>query len=659
MKGNAFRGDQTEQINLGTDVDISSDGNRIVITGDGLDTRSTTNPQIESRYPQIQVYDWNNSTSTWDEVDTLYSPDADSTGAIPLQSNYAKNGCAFGAVASLSSDGSKLIASAPGNALTSAGRLLEYEFVSSGSGSSGSGSTWLNVSGEVYSSLDLTGQTSSDDGDQYRCFLTASGFSDVISNTATIQVTESGVSGVSSTRPSLLFDRNATQNSFPWTIWKATGKNWTYPGWDLIKEQTQWEYSSDNLFTTATTDGADSLGANASGSYSYQVSGRTDAIWNYYLVAVPPSHEDYLQDGDSYNNDSYFSSAASLLQYATELYSPLSSSSNAKQLNSPFTADYFTQFQDTESDDGTWNRSARFRTRVVLSRMVNGVEEQVVTNYSEWSEWRSDPAGNVINEDIDTIFTTHPTNITLLPTDNPPTPSTLSVAQSLSSTAVIAGTNKRYAWVLGANNFNIADTLTHNVVNPQNLSNRSQFTDSLGIKLDMIKFSAAKDHTLRCIGAADWKKAVSSNAVSLNILTTDNANVQLTAMEGDFTGLVQLGILQFDPIFSVQDLATGGTLHNNVSKLDINTNGDAFFTGGMLNVYWETSDSYGVSDEDWSLYRIDNVSVTDSSYATPQINNAGNVSVRVCWRFYDMDIALDSNTYQNVTTVWSNWMYIS
>lgn len=665
IKGSGFRGDQTADQRLGTDVDISSDGSRIVITSDGLDTRSTTNPYIESYYPQIQVYDWNSTTASWDQVGRVYAPNADSTGLIPAPAyTLAGNGCAFGAVASLSSDGTKLIASAPGNALSAAGRLLEYEFVSSGSGSSGSSSTWLNVTGAVYSSLDLAGQTASNDGDQYRCFLTASGFSDVISNTATIAVTESGVDGVTSTAPSLLFDRNVTQNNYPWTVWKATGKNWTYPGWSLIKEEAQWEYSSDNLHTIQTK-----MAASSNGPAAGYGSGRS-GTWNYYLVAVPPTDSDYLNisEWSTSLSGSLYDDGQSHLNYLTALYNPFSLTNDPVQVNEPMTADFYTKWYDTISDTGKWNRSARFRTRAVLTRTINGVEEQATTNFSEWSNWRSDPAGNIIDENINSIFTIHPQDITIIPNNNDPTSmsGTLDPLPKLEAEAELAGNNKRYAWYIANDGigFDIIKSLTHDRGDYAYLAPyTSQFDGSMSMNLRMIKFSGAKSHTLRCLGAADWKKAVPSDAGNLTVSTTDNTNVKLTAMGGNFTGIVQLGLLRFDPIFSVQDLATGGTLHNDVTRdgNGINSDGDAFFTGGNLHVFWETSSSYGAStsQDDWARINYTNSSVTNSNYPMPQISDAGNVSVRVCWRFVDMDLRLVSNTYQNVTTVWSDWIYIS
>jgi hypothetical protein len=518
------------------------------------------------------------------------------------------------------------------SATVPAGSTLNYQWQKYNT----STTAWDDVSGAVYRNLSLTNLASSDDGSRYRCFLTSTGHSDFISSEAIISVSDSGVQGVTSTAPTLLFDRNTSSN-LGVAIFKGSGKNWTYPGWTLIKEETYWEYSHSNLGFTSTTTGKSSFPT------------RSGDTWNYYLVGVPGVYESHFPNLE-------MDTGLASIYAVTGLHGTLISGSSPTHWADNENFEH-TSWNDTVSDSGKWNRAARFRTRVVLTRTINGVEEQATTNWSQWSNWRSDPAGNILDETSPTVFTTQPSTNTI----------TLPVAGgTLTNSAQIAGSNKRYAWSLGLRNYDIRGTLSHDT--SSNVS--SQFIDLLNLSIDSPKLSAVGTYDLRCLGAADWNKATYSNATPLVLESTDNSNVIITEMGGNLTGTLStfvstsngytssiVGVATFEGTWETsggtsENFTDGGIL---VSSSNFHTS--TIFRDGGIDIRLEQTTSYGsTSGVNW-----DHVWTKTQTYQSNGGHNRllwnANLTSRIRWRLNNITLLIDGTNYTNVTSVWSDWIY--
>ena len=538
---------------------------------------------------------------------------------------------------------------------------------------------WDNVTGGVYSSLSLSGLTTSNDGEKYRCYLTSSGHSDVISNEATINVASGGIQNVTSTAPTLVFDRAESNKNSPhgsnWSlpfsggIWKATGKNWTYPGWTLLYEEVEWEYSHDNLLTTKTKSGTITSTATRTGD------------WNYYLVGVPPAQSTKDNATNVLRNE-IRSNADFILKEDNATF--ISYPPNVEDLpegsditNSTFGRQYFTSWADTISDVGKWNRSARVRTRVVLTRTVNGVEEQATSNWSEPSEWRSDPAGNVISSVTPTAFTSHPTATGTL--TYTPDPSENHFAFSVA--AAIAGTNKRYHWVRenasGDLDFDIIGTIGNEIVDTVPTVSTDTFTGPIYYP----KFPQVGEHTIKCMGAADWNKATLSNGVTMTIKSTSDSVAKLLTMTGSVEYMTGRGksYCKIGGTFGLEGNATfsdeyfenltfiGGmaTGYPNQTADNVSSNSG---TPGESGVQFriEVSEDYGATSgsASWTPY-TDNFhngfpfeDISGAGLACPQMTNLNNqLSFRFSYRFENVNLSLNGTTYSGVTTIWSDWLY--
>jgi len=659
MKGSEFRGDQAEDQRLGTDVDISSDGSRIVITSDGLDARSNTNPVIAYRYPKIEVYDWNSSTSSWDEVGTIYAPDADSTGQIPqyVQYNsYAKNACAFGAVASLSSDGLKLIASAPGNALTAAGRLLEYELTSAGSGSgsgSGSSSSWSDISGAVYSTLELTALDASNDGDQYRCYLTSTGHSDVISNTAILSVPATGVAGVSSTKPGIFFDRNWS-DTYKVGLWRGTGKNWNYEsaGWSLIEEETEWEFDSLNQGDwTITKRGSSSLPT------------RGGNVWRYGLMDVPPQENPGLAQ-----NYRYSSQVAG--QYVTVVdNSGNSGYNNEDELITQLDMNSWTYWSNPTTQSGKWNRAARFRTRVVIERFQNNQEQQATTEWSEWSDWCADPGGKQFTNQ-NTIFVNNPAEGTTSATTVELLPTSANQNDHVEFYADIAGTNKRYLWKYN-DTYDVTKWTGFTLSNTNNADSRIA-----RLKTYFLTTADVGTRYLRCLGAADWNKATLSQPATILVRDTNDGEtypLAVSSMSGksvtqywSASGQQKYGTQFYCPKLIISKRDPDNSSDPNASEeLDFTgfygatpSETKNYIKNGQIVYWYEYANSYGSNYGNLFYYHsTDTVNINSTGDFELPHWNTGYQQIRWRWRFVGVDITLGNVVHSSITTVWSPWEY--
>lgn len=515
------------------------------------------------------------------------------------------------------------------SATVPAGSTLNYQWQKYNT----STTAWDDVSGAVYRNLSLTNLASSDDGSRYRCFLTSTGHSDVISNEAIVAVSDSGVQGVTSTAPTLLFDRSTSSN-LGVAIFKGSGKNWTYPGWTLLKEETYWQYSHSNLGFTATADGKMSFPT------------RSGDTWNYYLVGVPGVYESHFPNLE-------MDRGLDSIYYVTGSHGTLISGRSAIHWadNEGFE---HTGWYDTVSDSGKWNRVARFRTRVVLTRTINGVEEQATTNWSQWSNWRSDPAGNIIDETSPTVFTTQPSTTTI----------TLPVAGgTLTNYAEIAGSNKRYAWSLGLRNYDIRGTLSHDT----NSNVSFQFMDSLNLSIDAPKLSAVGTYDLRCLGAADWNKATYSSGVTPLVLeSTDHASVNITAMDANLSGYqtepngygsTYLGVATFEGTWETP----GGTPENFSDGSNmVSSNAfatSAIFKDGGIDIWLEQTTSYGsTSGVNWDHVWTKTQTYQSNGGHTRHTWNA-NLTSRIRWRLNNITVKINGTDYTNVTSVWSDWIY--
>lgn len=491
---------------------------------------------------------------------------------------------------------------------------------------------WDDISGGVYSSLSLTGLTSDDDGNRYRCYLTSTGLSDVISTEAVVNVAESGVTGVTSTAPSLIFDRSASSNYLT-SVFKGTGKNWSYPGWTLVKEESEFQYSTDNLYSTAYKTGKTSFPSRS-------------GTWNYYLMMVPPNDDSFTAN-DYYNNVPF-----SIQSYAANFIGP--DATTIDTLDPPIRDNHYTSWNSTVSTSGRWNRSARMRTRVVLTRYVNGVEEQATTNWSAWSNWRSDPAGNVINENSSTVFTTQPSvsAITITPGDD--------IDYDLQSSAEIAGSNKRYRW--GIRRAGIFDADIRGLLSNDTrefVADGDQFDESLDLEIRRIKFGGVGSHDLACLGAADWNKAALSNIIALTVDSTDKPTTcVMREMGGSWIYSHTVGGWIFRESGKVSNSNTG-TL-TSFDQLTNDNGGNVVYVSGKVDVYIEQASGYGggSSTNSWDYNYSHTYDInSDGTYAQSLNNYSNNYNYRATWRFRDMTISVNGTAVSDVTSVWSNWIY--
>lgn len=525
------------------------------------------------------------------------------------------------------------------SATVPAGSTLNYQWQKYNT----STTAWDDVSNGVYRNLSLTNLASSDDGSRYRCFLTSTGHSDVISNEAIVAVTDSGVQGVTSTAPTLLFDRSNSQN-YGVALFKATGKNWTYPGWSLIKEEVYWEWSSDNLGEVNVID--DGMGSFAS---------RAGSVWNYYLAGVPTVYD----TNNSINNE--ISSTWVGANYSlTEGY--------LNEIKTTYGGNYWldnegfrhTGWRDTVSDDGKWNRSARVRTRVVLTRTINGVEEQATTNWSQWSNWRSDPAGNIIDETSPTVFTTQPSTTTITISPN------ATNGGYLTNSAEIAGSNKRYAWSLGGYNYNIQKKLAHFY----GTNTSSQFTDSLNLGISNLKLSGVGTYDLKCLGAADWNKATYSNPTPLVVESTNNSGVIITNMDADLIDYINsepngdgsfTSTLMRALKLKGQWKDSSGTVESFDDLFSYTQSLTKYFFSGYVDIVVEQSSSYGSSNAEanWGAFYTATQTYNAAGVVSNRLiwNNYSGTSFRARWRFVNMTLTVNGTDYANVTSVWSDWIY--
>ena len=503
---------------------------------------------------------------------------------------------------------------------------------------------WDDISGGVYSSLSLTGLTSDDDGNRYRCYLTSTGLSDVISTEAIVNVSESGVTSVTSTAPSLIFDRSESElTSF--AIFKGTGQNWNYPGWTLVKEESQFQYSSDNLQTkNYVTENPTSLPTRG-------------GTWNYYLLAAPPQRNDYLTAEYYYSN----------IPYLLQVYgATFVSGGELVNYEPPRNGSEYTLWTNATTSAGRWNRSARMRTRVIIRRYVNGVEEQATTNWSAWSNWRSDPAGNIIDENSSTVFSTQPTpnNITITPA--------ASTSANLIATAEIAGTNKRYRWGIrraGYLDLDLRGFLSHDERNVAGL--HTQTDAGLYVNVLYTKFSAVGMHDLACLGAADWNKAALSNIVALTVDSTNHPTTCVMREMGGvfaYTGFNDANgnyVMQryFYETGKVSSSNTGTEISFDGFQNNAGTN--VVYKSGDVDYKIEQSSTYGTgsASDSWeSVFsgteHLKSVSVdADGSLIDDRPILSSGYSYRAAWRFKGVTIDLGTSIVNNVYSVWSDWIY--
>ena len=498
--------------------------------------------------------------------------------------------------------------------------------------------TFTDISGATNSSHELTSLTSADDGKVFRCVLSSDSFSSVSSNEVTVTVASSGVSGVTSSKPGLLFDRNFS-DTYSVGLWRATGGNWSYTnaGWTLVREQTKWEYSSTNLGTTTTLTGGSSL-PSRNGSFTYG------------LMGVPPKVTD-LEDSYDYQNSSSVPS-----HYVSIVDSD------------DFDVSEWVYWSSPNSAAGMWNRAARFATRVILQRFVNGVEEQVTTDYSEFSDWRSDPGGNIFTTQ-DTVFTTQPTpagtagSHTMYPGDT----HTLS--------AVISGTNKRYLWQVN-NSFNENDWFT----GEETSDGRFYADDSLLLRASNSTLLDVGTHTVKCLGASDWNKAVFSSSRTIILPSTDDSSsspISVSEMDG-FTAysiygingnsnsssssgfwIPQIKLMKAGSVFI--DLTASSSSGYSVNPY----RSQKHFRNGKFKFIFEYATNYGSgSGATWQhLQSVTKNIDSDGDWMPPSAYAySGYGQIRVKWKMEDVDVNEDYDTYAassstNLTTVWSDWSY--
>lgn len=514
------------------------------------------------------------------------------------------------------------------------------------------GSTWSNVSGQLYSSFSLANLTTSDSGSVYRCYLTSGTYDDVISTEAVVTVSSTGVYGVTATKPGITFLRSVSDNK-GFSCWQATGKNWTYNGWTLIKEQTQWEYDSLNRgdWTIVRT-----------GMESY--ASRSDSIWRYGLVGVNPnpSHFD-----NNYNHTIGLFTNSGSYSVTTQ-----NQTNSQNDLTDQLDVDEWTYFSDPSSPYGKWNRAARFRTRVILQKFENNVETQVTTEYSEWSDWCADPGGNTFS-DQSTVFTTQPTAGTLYPGD------------VLDLSCEIAGTNKRYLWK-SENSYEKNDWFAFNWYSTSSDTHNAASAD-LTVSGHHLGLSDVGLKTIKCLGASDWNKASFSNSVSMSIPSTSDTDTTPVVVDGmgisvkygyqNYTGTISYSGTNYYIIPHIK-LKQGtdrslDMLNTNygMSPYHTATNfGKIVMSNGIVRVNYEYTDSYS-SNAEYQYYGTLNQYIGADGRWIPSTgyvqtmgvsNNYATLRVRFCLISMDVVLLGDSagvadETTTDLTTVWSEWHY--
>jgi hypothetical protein len=337
--------------------------------------------------------------------------------------------------------------------------------------------------------------------------------------------------------------------------------------------------------------------------------------------------------------------------------------------------DNWTYWSSSTPANSKWSRAARFRTRVVLSRTQNGVEEQATTNWSEWSVWRSDPGGNVVSE-YETTFTA---------SGQPATTKNLYPQDSITLEADINGTNKRLIWkgMMSGHYSSDAAAISYWSYERNDWfayqtwpTDGNLVDDEVTIYGHEMGIADVGMKQFKCLGAADWNRAKFSNACDVTIHSTSDPLHEVKIANNSMDTGIRYQIYPWD---SGQGITFNpGWLIPKI-KLESFGNGEIDATGnqglypsssgelgsirlGQIKFHYQYLPSYGSGAAEWAVLREELVTVDSlgewdppSAYTT---SNYGQMRVR--WCLVDMNLKFNNGnltTYQDISTVWSNWHY--